>query len=119
MVFRGSWGPIMKRIVYKGSDDILHIVIPVRNTYPIAEDLTDDQVLQRAISALPPEVVDYSIVDEAAIPTDRANRHAWTFAADKKSVVVDQNKIAAASEPTKEQLMAELAALTAKIQALE
>ena len=109
----------MNRIVYANENGGVVIVTPVINTMPEQENITEEQALQRAISKLPPEVVNYVVLDESAIPTDRTHRNAWVLSSDKTTVVVDQTKINSAPAPTKEQLMAQLAALSAQIQALE
>ena len=110
----------MKRIIYENSDGTITVVIPVQNTNSISENFTEEQVLQRAIDNLPVEITNYVVLDTSAIPIDRSNRNAWVLSPDKQSVVVDPNKIATpAPAPTKEQLLAELQALTAKIQSLE
>jgi hypothetical protein len=110
----------MSRIVYENQHGGVVIVTPVINTMPERENITEEQALQRAISKLPPEAVNYVVLDESAIPVDRTYRSAWVLSPDKQSVVVDSSKIAPpAPAPTKEQLMAQLAALSAQIQALE
>lgn len=110
----------MKRIVYANQHGGVVIVTPVINTMPERENITEEQALQRAISKLPPEAVNYVVLDASDIPTDRTYRSAWVLSPDKQSVVVDPNKIATpAPAPTKEQLLAELQALTAKINAME
>ena len=110
----------MSRIVYTNQHGGVVIVTPVINTMPERENITEEQALQRAISKLPLEAVNYVVLDESAIPTDRTYRSAWVLSLDKQSVVVDSNKIAtSAPAPTKEQLMAQLAALSAQIQSLE
>lgn len=76
----------MKKIIYTRPDGGLSVVHPVINTLPVAEDITEEQALQRAIDKLPldeltGEVVAHQIVDESAIPTDRTFRNAWVAAA--------------------------------------
>lgn len=110
----------MKRIIYENSDGTITVVIPVQNTNSISENFTEEQVLQRAIDNLPVEITNYVVLDASAIPTDRSNRNAWVLSSDKKTIVIDSSKIATSTPaPTKEQLMAQLAALSAQIQALE
>jgi len=67
----------MRKILYTLNGKLC-IVTPVRNTHPVAEHLTDEEVEQRAISRLP-EGVNYFLVDESVIPKDRTNRDSWTF----------------------------------------
>ena len=59
---------------------------------------------------------------DSAIPTDRSFRHLWTDTTPELTIDIDMTKAAyvptITPAPTKEELMAELAALTAKIQAL-
>lgn len=109
----------MSRIVYTNQHGGVVIVTPVINTMPERENITEEQALQRAISKLPPEAINYVVLDEAAIPTDRTHRNAWALSPDKTTITVDQTKITPAPAPTKEQLLAELQALMAKIQSLE
>ena len=110
---------MMNRIVYENQHGGVVIVTPVINTMPEHENITEEQALQRAISKLPPEAVNYVVLDASGIPTDRTYRSSWVLSPDKQSVVIDSNKIATpAPAPTKEELLAELQALTAKINAL-
>jgi hypothetical protein len=109
----------MSRIVYTNQHGGVVIVTPVINTMPERENITEEQALQRAISKLPPEAVNYVVLDAPDIPTDRTYRNAWVLSPDKTTITVDQTKINLTAAPTKEQLLAELQALTAKIQSLE
>ena len=108
----------MTRILYANANGGVVIVTPVINTMPEQENITEEQALLRSISKLPSEAVNYVVLDESAIPTDRTHRNAWVLSSDKTTVVVDQTKINLATASTKEQLIAELATLTAKIEAL-
>jgi hypothetical protein len=108
----------MRVIVYTNDSGVLTVVYPAQNTGSLPEDLTEEQVLQRAISKLPPEAADYVLLDKAAIPTDRTHRNAWALSSDKTTIVVDQSKISVPTAPTKEQLLAQLQVIQAQIQAL-
>lgn len=73
----------MKKILYTRPDGVLCVVHPVRNTHPVIEDLTDQQILDRSLSKLPPDALDIHIVDESEIPADRTFRDAWQQSAGK------------------------------------
>jgi hypothetical protein len=66
----------MKKIIYN-KDGRLFVIHPIRNTYPVIEKLTDDQVLKRAMKDVPSGAKDVQVVEESAIPTDRTFRAAW------------------------------------------
>lgn len=78
----------MKKIIYTRPDGGLSVVHPVINTHtfvdgdvvPVAEDITEEQALQRALSKIPADAINVQIVDESAIPTDRTFRNAWVAA---------------------------------------
>lgn len=65
----------MKKIIFTRPDGGLTVLHPVRNTHPILEDLTDEQVLERAKKDIPTDATDVHIVDE--VPSDRSYRDAW------------------------------------------
>jgi hypothetical protein len=67
----------MKKIIYTRQDGALSVINPVRNTHPRLEDLTDDEVLQRAMKDIPQDAINPQIVDESEIPKDRTFRNAW------------------------------------------
>ena len=80
----------MKRIVYTKPDGNLAVVTPVINTFPSPENMTEDEALARALSKLPAGAVNPVVVEEAAIPTDRAYRDAWSVSGN--SVIHDMTK---------------------------
>ena len=67
----------MKKIIYTRPDGGLSVVTPVINTYPVREDITENQALDRAMKKLPADALNVRVVDEADIPTDRTFRNAW------------------------------------------
>ena len=64
-----------RRIIYTRPDGGMDIVIPCRCT----EDghLTDDQIFQRAIRALPDNAVNIRVIAVDDVPIDRTFRNAW------------------------------------------
>lgn len=82
----------MKKIIYSRSDGALSIIHPVRNTYPHPEDLTDDEVLARAMKDVPPDALNVHVLDETEIPTDRTFRNAWIYQNNKIEPDLDQSK---------------------------
>lgn len=75
----------MKKIIYTRPDGGLTVVTPVINTHtvvdgelvPIAEDLSEQEALDRAMAKLPADAIGIQVVDESTIPTDRTFRDAW------------------------------------------
>lgn len=67
----------MRKIVYERPDGAIAVVHPVRNTFPVEEDMTDEQVEQRAWDKLPADAVNPRFVAEDEIPADRTFREAW------------------------------------------
>ena len=67
----------MKRIIYTRPDGGLSVVTPVINTYPVREDITEDQTLERAMVKLPADALNVRVVEAADIPADRSYRNAW------------------------------------------
>lgn len=66
----------MKKVVYTRPDGGLSVVNPVRNTLPGVEDLTDEELLQLAMKAVPADATNVHVVD--SVPADRTFRNAWT-----------------------------------------
>lgn len=67
----------MKKIIYTASNGTLVVIHPTRNTYPVLEDLSDEECLERAKKDIPVDAVDFNIVDSSEIPLDRSYRGAW------------------------------------------
>lgn len=68
----------MRKIIYTDKDGKLCIVTPVRNTHPFVEDLTDEQIEQRALNRISKDL-NPVFVDPSIIPADRTNRDSWRF----------------------------------------
>lgn len=66
----------MRRIVYTRPDGGLSIVIPVINTLPRLEDISEAAAEQRAWDKLPLDAINPRFVTVAEIPTDRTFRDA-------------------------------------------
>lgn len=77
----------MRKIVYTLPDGSISIVTPIRNTYPEPEELSDEDIEQRAWGKLPADAIDPHYVDQGEIPTDRTFRAAW-----KADLTVDMDK---------------------------
>jgi hypothetical protein len=82
------------------------------------------QVIEKWKLANPEKYVSHRQMPDSAIPTDRTFRAAWADITPELTIDIDMAKAAyvppePAPAPTKEQLMAQLAALSAQIQALE
>jgi hypothetical protein len=81
----------MKKIIYTRPDGGLSVVTPIINTHsvvngelaPLAEDVTEEFAIARAMARLPANAADVQIVDESAIPADRTFRDAWKAVAGK------------------------------------
>lgn len=67
----------MRKIVYTRPDGGLSVVTPVRNTHPRLEELTDEQVEQRAWAKLPADAINPRFAEESELPKDRTFRNAW------------------------------------------
>ena len=89
----------MKKIIYTRIDGGISVVTPVRNTYPRIEELTDEEVEQRAWDKLPDDAINPKFVEETEIPSDRTFRNAWKV--EDGSVAVDMGK---AKDLTKDRL---------------
>lgn len=60
----------MKRIIYTNNEGGVSVVIP-----------TGEVDIETLIATVVPQGADYSVVDEADIPSDRTFRNAWEYAA--------------------------------------
>jgi hypothetical protein len=85
---------MMKRIVYM-NDGKLAVCIPVINTYPEPEQITEDEAVARAMAKLPATATDIRVLPESAIPASREHRSAWVYNADKSAVVADPSAVKA------------------------
>lgn len=65
----------MKKIIFTRPDGGLSVVTPVRCTGD--EDLSDEEVEQRAWDKLPTDAINPQWVEASAIPADRSFRNAW------------------------------------------
>jgi hypothetical protein len=65
----------MKKIIFTRPDGGLSVVHPVINTYPVREEITEDEALERAMSRIPSDAIGVQVVDE--VPADRTFRMAW------------------------------------------
>jgi hypothetical protein len=63
---------IMKRIIYKNTDNTVSIVIP---TDEALQSMTIEQIANKDV----PTGYKYKIVDVSEIPSDREFRNAWTI----------------------------------------
>lgn len=82
----------MKKIIYTRPDGGLSVVHPVINTIGekiVLDDegnerpFTEQDALERALKALPPDAVNPQMIDAEAIPADRTFREAWTHGGDR------------------------------------
>jgi hypothetical protein len=80
----------MKLIVYKRLDGGISVLAPVKNTSPVAEDISDEDSLARAWKDVPADAIDPIEVEQADIPKDRAFREAWIISGN--AVVHDMAK---------------------------
>ena len=85
----------MKRIVYMDGDKLV-VCIPVINTLPAPEDITEDEAIARAMEKLPATATDVRVLAESAIPASREFRALWVYNADKSAVIVEPVAQAAA-----------------------
>lgn len=67
----------MKKIIYTRPDGGISIVHPIRNTFPVPEILTDDEIVARAWAKLPAGAINPQIVEMVVVPSDRTFRNAW------------------------------------------
>lgn len=96
----------IRKIVYTRPDGGTSIVTPIRNTHPVPETLTDEEIEQRSWNKLPADAINPVFVDPALISSDRTFRNAW-----KHDLTVDIPK---AQEITKQRLREERKALFAQ-----
>ena len=73
----------MRKIIYTRPDGGVSIVSPVRNTFPVLENLTDAEIEKRAWDKLPLDAINPQFVEPDAIPKDRTFRDAWKAEAGK------------------------------------
>lgn len=66
----------MKKIIFN-LDGKLCVMHPVRNTHPVLEDLSEEEIIARAYKGIPPEASEIHLVEESEIPTDRSFRDGW------------------------------------------
>jgi hypothetical protein len=78
----------MKRIVYLNGG-VLSVCTPVINTFPVPEDITEDEAVARAMLKIPAAATDVRVLPESAIPATREFRALWVYNADKTAVIVD------------------------------
>lgn len=69
----------MKAIVYSLGGQ-RYVTCPVINTFPVREEITEEQAFQRAFAKLPPGALVIATPDVADIPKERAARDAWKAA---------------------------------------
>ena len=88
----------------------------------LVNDADADEAIEKWKLANPEKYVSHRQMPDSAIPTDRTFREAWADTTPELTIDIDMAKAAyvpTTPAPTKEQLMAQLAALSAQIQALE
>ena len=88
----------------------------------LVNDADEAEAIEKWKLANPEKYVSHRQMPDSAIPTDRTFREAWEDTTPELTIDIDTAKAAYVSTtlaPTKEQLMAQLAALSAQIQALE
>lgn len=95
----------MRKIIYTRPDGGLSVVIPIINTHPVREDITEEEAEQRAWGKLPAEAINPRFVTDAEIPTDRTFRNAWADSGQSvytdmaKARVIHKNRLRAMREP--------------------
>lgn len=67
----------MKKIIFTRPDGGLSVVHPVINSYPVREDITEAQAIERAYAKLPQGAINPQIVEVSVLPVDRTFRNAW------------------------------------------
>ena len=87
----------------------------------LVNDADEAEAIEKWKLANPEKYVSHRQMPDSAIPTDRTFRDAWADITPELIIDIDMAKATyvLAPAPTKEQLLAELQALTAKIQSLE
>ncbi len=85
----------MKRIVYMDGGKLV-VCIPVINTHPVPENITEDEAIARAMAKIPASATDIRVLPESAIPASRDHRALWVYNANKTVVIVDPAAQAAA-----------------------
>jgi hypothetical protein len=88
----------------------------------LVNDADEVEAIEKWKAVNPGAYVSHRQMPDSAIPADRTFRDAWADITPELTIDIDMAKAAyvpTTPAPTKEQLLAELQALTAKIQALE
>ena len=88
----------------------------------LVNDADEAEAIEKWKLANPEKYVSHRQMPDSAIPTDRTFREAWTDTTPELVIDIDMAKAAyvpTTPAPTKDELMAQLAALSAQIQALE
>lgn len=65
---------MMKAIAYTRPDGGIGVIVPVINTYPQKEEITEDQALMRALKDIPSDALNAFVVDE--VP-DSSRQSEW------------------------------------------
>lgn len=73
----------MKKIIFSRPDGGVSVVVPVINTLPENENITEAQAEQRAWDKLPVGAINPQFVTDAEIPTDRMFRDTWKLQSGK------------------------------------
>jgi len=103
----------------------MKIVIKTTNGVSImtlVNDADEAEAIEKWKLVNPEQYVSHRQMPDSAIPTDRTFREAWSDTTPELTIDIDMAKAAYVSTtpaPTKEQLLAQLNALSAQIQALE
>ena len=103
----------------------MKIVIKTTNGVSImtlVNDADEAEAIEKWKLVNPEKYVSHRQMPDSAIPTDRTFRNAWADTTPELTIDIDMAKAAYVPTilaPTKEELMAQLAELSAKIQALE
>lgn len=80
----------MRKIVYTMPDGGIAVVTPVRNTHPVPETLTDEEIEQRAWDKIPADALNPRWIEADQVPAERAYRAAWK--ADGDGIAHDMEK---------------------------
>lgn len=86
----------MKRIVYMNGG-ALCVAVPVINTHPEPENITENEAVARAMAKLPASATDIRVLPESAIPSSREHRALWVYNAGKTAVIEEPAALAAAN----------------------
>lgn len=77
----------MKRIAYTRPDGGVSVIVPVINSYPVKENLSEDEALHRATKDIPSDATNVVVLEDEDFPKD-VPQEKWSLRDGKIVVLV-------------------------------